>query len=162
MLRCLGKNIFLLQSVPLFAGLFQELVYGMGPILLKCTQDVVVQGLVTIFFIPRQTTVKTTREECQIFIQHFFKIVLYWCLDLICHNVGTCTLWSIINIFLIFLLLFVIIIYLFANFKQFLTEFTGFEILFHVVYMWSLHMRSDWSNWPIKSHIIISYGRSHM
>ena len=80
MLRCLGKNIFQLQSVPLFAGLFQELeclVYGMGPILLKCTQDVVVQGLVTIFFIPRQTTLKTTREECQIFIQHFFKIVLY-------------------------------------------------------------------------------------
>jgi hypothetical protein len=38
----------------------------MGPILLKCTQDVVVQGLVTIFFIPRQTTLKTTREECQI------------------------------------------------------------------------------------------------
>ena len=41
MLRCLGKNIFLLQSVPLFAGLFQELecfVYGMGPILLKCTR----------------------------------------------------------------------------------------------------------------------------
>ena len=45
MLHCLGKNIFLLQRVPLFAGLFQELeclVYGMGPILLKCTQDVVV------------------------------------------------------------------------------------------------------------------------
>jgi hypothetical protein len=43
MLRCLGKNIFLLQSVPLFAGLFQELeclVYGMGPILylLKITR----------------------------------------------------------------------------------------------------------------------------
>ena len=92
MLHCLGKNIFQLQSVPLFAGLFQELeclVYGMGPILLKCTQDVVVQGLVMIFFIPRQTTVKTTREECQIFIQHIFKIVLYWFLDLIRHNVGT-------------------------------------------------------------------------
>jgi hypothetical protein len=31
MLRCLGKNIFLLQSVSLFAGLFQDLeclVYG--------------------------------------------------------------------------------------------------------------------------------------
>jgi hypothetical protein len=27
--------------------------------------------------------------KCQIFIQHFFKIVLHWCLDLICHNVGT-------------------------------------------------------------------------
>jgi hypothetical protein len=27
--------------------------------------------------------------ECQIFIQQFFKIVLYWCLDLIRHNIGT-------------------------------------------------------------------------
>ena len=26
--------------------------------------------------------------KCQIFIQHFFKIVLYWCLDLIRHNIG--------------------------------------------------------------------------
>jgi hypothetical protein len=45
LLRCLVKNISLLQSVPLFTGLFQELeclVYGMGLILLKCTRDVVV------------------------------------------------------------------------------------------------------------------------
>jgi hypothetical protein len=27
--------------------------------------------------------------KCQIFIQHFFKIVLYWCLDLIRYNNGT-------------------------------------------------------------------------
>jgi hypothetical protein len=27
--------------------------------------------------------------KCPIFIQHFFKIVLYWCLDLIRHNIGT-------------------------------------------------------------------------
>ena len=136
MLRCLGKNIFLLQSVPLFAGLFQELeclVYGMGPILLKCTQDVVVQGLVTIFFIPRQTTVKTTREECQIFIQHFFKIVLYWCLDLICHNIGTYLkhnkyMFDIPNPFCHNL-------YLSATFKQFLTEFDGTETVDHIVYM---------------------------
>jgi hypothetical protein len=49
------------------------------------------RGLLRFFFIPRLTTLKTTREnlKCQIFIQHFFKIVLYWCLDLICHNVGT-------------------------------------------------------------------------
>jgi hypothetical protein len=26
---------------------------------------------------------------CQIFIQHFFKIVLHWCLELIRHNIGT-------------------------------------------------------------------------
>jgi hypothetical protein len=30
-----------------------------------------------------------SNRTCQIFIQHFFKIVLYWCLDLICHNIGT-------------------------------------------------------------------------
>ena len=36
------------------------------------------QGFVTIFFfIPRLTTLKTTNLKCQIFIQHFFKIVLY-------------------------------------------------------------------------------------
>ena len=60
----------------------------------KCTKNVFLiwpQGLVAIFFFPRLTTLKTTREnlKCQIFIQHFFKIVLYWCLDLICHNIGT-------------------------------------------------------------------------
>ena len=49
--------------------------------------------------------------KCQIFIQHFFKIVLHWCLDLICHNVDT-------------------------PFKQFSTEFAGSDILFHFVYMW--------------------------
>ena len=27
--------------------------------------------------------------KCQIFIQQFFKIVLYWCLDLIRHNIST-------------------------------------------------------------------------
>ena len=27
--------------------------------------------------------------KCQIFKQHFFKIVLYWCLDLIRHNIDT-------------------------------------------------------------------------
>ena len=27
--------------------------------------------------------------KCQISIQHFFKIVLYWCLDLIRHNIDT-------------------------------------------------------------------------
>ena len=57
----------------------------------------------TIFFI-LQLLEKNTREEslvsnfhttlfqnikCQIFIHHFFKIVLHWCLGLICYNVGT-------------------------------------------------------------------------
>jgi hypothetical protein len=38
--------------------------------------------LVTIFLIHQLTTLKSTREECQMCIQHFFKIVLYYCLDL--------------------------------------------------------------------------------
>ena len=68
------------------------------------------RGLLRFFFIPRLTTLKTTREnlKCQIFIQPFFKIVLYWCLDLICHNVGT-PLKHNKYIYLIFLFLFVII-----------------------------------------------------
>jgi len=48
-------------------------------------------------------------------------------------------------------------LYLSATFKQFFTEFAGFEIGFHVVYMWAPHIRSDWSNWPIKSHVGIWY-----
>ena len=45
-----------------------------------------------------------------------FQNSLYWYLDLIRHNM------------------------------QFLTEFAGFEILFHVVYMLTPHVRSDLSN----------------
>ena len=43
------------------------------------------------FFLSLDYSKKTTRVESQMsnFIQHFFKIVLYWCLDLICHNIGT-------------------------------------------------------------------------
>jgi hypothetical protein len=49
------------------------------------------QGLVTIFFYPSTTLKKTQGRnlKCQIFIQHFFKIVLHLCLDLIRHNIGT-------------------------------------------------------------------------
>ena len=48
------------------------------------------QGLVTIFFYPSTTLKKTQGRnlKCQTFIQHFFKIVLYWCLDLIRHNIA--------------------------------------------------------------------------
>ena len=48
-------------------------------------------------------------------------------------------------------------LFLSATFKQFLTEFAGFEISFHVNYMWTPHVRSDWSNWSIKSHVWIWY-----
>ena len=44
------------------------------------------------FLIPRLLYKKKSQrrnQKCQIFIQHFFKIVLYWCLDLIRHNIGT-------------------------------------------------------------------------
>ena len=37
-------------------------------------------------------------------------------------------------------------LYLTATFQQFLTKFAGFEILFHVVYMLTPHMRSDWND----------------
>ena len=51
------------------------------------------QGFVTIFFYhSTSTTLKKPQGrnlKCQIFIQHFFKIVLYWCLDPIRHNIGT-------------------------------------------------------------------------
>jgi hypothetical protein len=75
----------------------------------------------------------TTREESQIFIQLFFKIVLYWCLGLIRHNIGT-PLKHNKYIFDI-PIPFCHNLYLSATFKHFLTEFAGFEILFHVVYM---------------------------
>jgi hypothetical protein len=41
---------------------------------------------------PSSSTLKKPQGgnlKCQIFWQHFFKIVLYWCLDLIRHNIGT-------------------------------------------------------------------------
>ena len=49
------------------------------------------QGLVTIFFLSLDYSKKPQGRnlKCQIFIQQFFKIVLYWCLDLIRHNIST-------------------------------------------------------------------------
>ena len=44
------------------------------------------QGLVTIIFTKKP---QGRNLKCQISIQHFFKIVLYWCLDLIRHNIDT-------------------------------------------------------------------------
>ena len=48
------------------------------------------QGLITIFS-PLEYSKKPQGRnlKCHSFIQHFFKIVLYWCLDLIHHNIGT-------------------------------------------------------------------------
>ena len=51
------------------------------------------RGLLLIIFIPGLTSDSSKKPHgrnlpCQIFIPHFFKIVLYWCLDLIRHNIG--------------------------------------------------------------------------
>ena len=112
------------------------------------------EGLVTIFCSP-STTLKTTREESQIFIQHFFKIVLHWCLDLICHNVGTPLKH---NKYIFYIPLpFCHNLYPSATLKQFLTEFAGFVIIFHVAYMPELrnsYMRFDRSIRPIRSHVL--------
>jgi hypothetical protein len=47
------------------------------------------RGLLRFFSLP--STLKTTREESKMSNFHttLFKIVLYWCLDLIRHNIGT-------------------------------------------------------------------------
>ena len=101
------------------------------------------QGLVTIFFIPRLTTVKTTREESQM---SNFHTTPFWYrgLDLIRHNIGT----SLKHNKYIFdiPIPFCHNLYQSATFKQFWTEFACFEILFHVVYMWELtkFLREIW------------------
>ena len=94
--------------------------------------------------------------KCQIFIQHFFKIVLHWCLDLICHNVGT----SLKHNKYIFdiPIPFCHNINLSATFKQFLTEFVGSEIHFHFVYMW-VRMKFLRAIWLVNSTNQIEYAR---
>ena len=68
------------------------------------------------------------------FIQPFFKIVLYWCLDLIRHNIGT-HLKHNKYIFDISIPLFHIFFYLSATLKQCFTEFPVSVNVFHHVYM---------------------------
>jgi hypothetical protein len=90
------------------------------------------RGLLRFFLIPLKKP-QGRNLKCQIFIQHFFKIVLYWCLDLICHNIGTYLkhnkyMFDIPNPFCHNL-------YLSATFKQFLTEFDGTETVDHIIYM---------------------------
>ena len=81
-------------------------------------------------FNPSTTLKKKTlgrNLKCQIFIQHFFKIVLYWCLDLIRHNIGTPNKY-------IFDIPIPFCHNLSATFKQFLTEFAGPETVDHIIY----------------------------
>jgi hypothetical protein len=119
---------------------------------------------------------KNTREESQIFIQHFFKIVLYWCLDLIHHNIGTHLK---LNKYIFDISIpFCHHLYLSATLKQCFTEFAVCRTTFHHA-CWHVSMRPnsyvrfDWSvifrvriaknvlifkpdlknNRPIKSHV---------
>jgi hypothetical protein len=90
---------------------------------------------------------------CQIFIQHFFKIVLHWCLDLICHNVGT-SLKHYKHIFDI-PLPFCHNLYLSANLKKFLTEFAlkcqiFIQHFFKIVLYWCLDLICHNVGTPLK------------
>jgi hypothetical protein len=90
------------------------------------------RGLLRFFLIPLNKP-QGRNLKCQIFIQHFFKIVLYWCLDLICHNIGT---YLKHNKYMFDIPIpFCHNLYLSATFKQFLTEFDGTETVDHIVYM---------------------------
>ena len=92
---------------------------------------------------------KNTRVESQMsnFIQHFFKIVLYWCLDLIRHNIGTHLKHNkyIFDISIPFCHP----LYLSATLKQCFTEFTAPGYVLRHVYMSVTrsysYVRFDWS-----------------
>ena len=67
--------------------------------------------------------------KCQIFIQHFFKIVLYWCLYLTYHNIGTHLK---LNKYIFDISIpFCHHLYLSATLKQCFTEFAVYRITFH-------------------------------
>ena len=93
------------------------------------------RGLLQFFVYPSTTLKKPQGRnvKCQIFIQHFFKIVLYWCLDLIRHNIGT----SLKHNKYIFdiPIPFCHHLYLSAIFKQCFTEFAVWRTTFHIIDM---------------------------
>jgi hypothetical protein len=99
--------------------------------LLQFTKPVRSQGLATIFFYPSTTLKKPQGRNLkwQIFIQHFFKIVLYCCLYLTCHNIGTHLKLNkyIFNISIPFCHH----LYLFATLKQCFTEFAVYRTTFY-------------------------------
>jgi hypothetical protein len=101
------------------------------------------RGLLRIFFNPSTTLKKKTlgrNLKCQIFIQHFFKIVLYWCLDLIRNNIGTPNKY-------IFDIPIPFCHNLSATFKQFLTEFAGPETVDHIIRPIRSHVRPSHDGW---------------
>ena len=71
--------------------------------------------------------------KCQIAIQHFFKIVLYRCLDLIRHNIGTHLKHN--KYIFDIPIPFCHNLYLSATLKQFLTEFEARYNCLHHVYL---------------------------
>jgi hypothetical protein len=88
------------------------------------------QGLVTIIFTKKP---QGRNLKCQISIQHFFKIVLYWCLDLIRHNIGTHLK---LNKYIFDISIpFCHHLYLSATLKQCFTEFAVCRATFHHVDM---------------------------
>ena len=100
--------------------------------------------LLQFFFIPRLTTLKPQGRnlKCKIFIRHFFKIVLYWCLDLIRHNIGTPLKHN--KYISDIPIPFCHHLYLSATFKQCFTEFAGNITSFYVVYMWKPDQIPTW------------------
>ena len=92
------------------------------------------QGLVTIFFLSLYSKKPQGRNlKCQIATQHFSKIVLYQCLDLIRHNIGTHLKHN--EYIFDITISFCHNLYLSATLKQFLTEFAAPYNLLHQVYM---------------------------
>jgi hypothetical protein len=88
------------------------------------------------FFLSLDYSKKKTQGrnlKCQIFIQHLFKIILYWCLDLIRHNIGTHLK---LNKYIFDILIpFCHHLYLSATLKQCFTEFAVCRTTFHHVDM---------------------------
>jgi hypothetical protein len=91
------------------------------------------QGLVTIFFSLYSKKPQGRNLKCQIAIQHFFKIVLYRCLDLIRHNIGTHLKHN--KYIFDIPIPFCHNLYLSATLKQFLTEFEARYNCLHHVYL---------------------------
>ena len=104
------------------------------------------QGLVTVFFYP-STTLKTHKgviSNVKFSYNIFFKIVLYWCLDLMRHNIG---IHLKLNKYIFDISIpFCYHLYLSATLKQCFTEFAVSRTTFHHVDMSvRSYVRFEWS-----------------
>ena len=91
------------------------------------------RGLLRFFFSLYSIKPQGRNLKCQIAIQHFFKIVLYRCLDLIRHNIDTHLKHN--KYIFDIPIPFCHDLYLSATLKQFLTEFAARYNCLHHVYM---------------------------